>query len=106
MCKEGVEEDSNRLAAGGDAEGVECDDEEELGGAREADGEDRENCKDQGGGDFEGDFVGEIGSKESGNAVGAVVVFFVENVALKRVDAHVLQHANEDHCTKIISPSS
>lgn len=97
MCEKGVEEDTDALAAGGDTECVEYDDEKQLSGAWKADSENRKDAENEGCDDFERYFISKIGDEEGSYAVSAVVVFFVEDVALEGIDAHVLQHSDKDH---------
>lgn len=106
MREECVEENADRLTARRHAEGVEEYDEEEFCGARETDGEYRENAEDEGCSDFKRYFVGEVGNEESCDAICPIVVFFVEDVALERVDAHVLKHPDKNHFGRTLSAFS
>lgn len=76
---EGVEDDADALAAGDDGEAVEGDDEEEACGAREAGGEDGEDGEEEGGEELEGELGGGVLDEKGFDAVGAVVVFAVED---------------------------
>lgn len=76
---EGVEDDADALAAGDDGEAVESDNEEEACGAREACGEDGEDGEEERGEELEGKFCGGVLEEEGFDAVGAIVVFAVED---------------------------
>lgn len=76
---EGVEDDADALAARDDSEAVEGDDEEEACGARETGGEDGEDGEEEGGEELEGELGGGVLDEKGFDAVGAVVVFAVED---------------------------
>lgn len=80
MVEECVEHYANRLAAGYDAEDVECHREVERCGTGEADGKGTENGKDERCQNFKRDFKKHIGQEECGNWVCAILILVVEDL--------------------------
>ena len=93
--EEGVEHDAHALAAVDDGEAVEDQDEVQRRGPGQARREDGEQAEEQGREDLKGDLGQGVLQEEGLDAVGVVVVFPVEDVALGGVDGHALEHADE-----------
>ena len=93
--EEGVEHDPHALAAVNNGEAVEDHDKIQRRGPGQARREDGEQAEEQGRDDLKGDLGQGVLQEEGLDAVGVVVVFPVEDVALGGVDGDALEHADE-----------
>lgn len=93
--EEGVEHDADALAAADDGEAVEDHHKVQRRGPGQARREDGEQAEERGRHDLEGDLGQGVLQEEGLDAVGVVVVFPVEDVALGGVDGDALEHADE-----------
>ena len=92
MREKRVECDTQTLTTAGHAKGVKGDDKVRLHVAFETDGEDGKDGKDHAAYDFKGCGDGDVREEEGFDAVDAIVVVAVEDVAIYRIYAHVIQH--------------